>query len=67
MAKYLVVKETTETRFCTVCSGTGSYSSTFQGVKTKRVCTQCSGSGKVKIKHRTEVTLEEAIKNIQND
>jgi len=59
--KFLVIKETVSTRFCSRCSGTGRIPEKILGAKIMGTCSLCRGSGKEKITHRTEITLQEAI------
>lgn len=67
MATYLVTKETTATRQCPDCGGTGHIRRQFAGAQMKVVCTGCKGSGVKKITHRTEVSLEEALMELGPD
>lgn len=61
--RFVVVKETVAYRQCPDCTG-GYNVKQFQGVRTKIVCTSCNGSMRKKIIHRTEVNLEEALRQI---
>jgi Zn finger protein HypA/HybF involved in hydrogenase expression len=58
---YLVTKETVVYRQCPDCTG-GYNIRQFAGERMKVICTACKGSMKKKITHRTEVSLEEALR-----
>lgn len=62
-SNYLIVKETVTWRQCPDCTG-GYNIRTFQGERMKVVCHACNGSMKKKITHRTEVSLEEALREL---
>ena len=60
---YLVTKETVAYRQCPDCSG-GYNIRRFQGESMKVICNGCNGSGRKKITHRTEVPLEDALREL---
>lgn len=62
--RFVVIKETIAYRHCPDCTG-GYNIRTFQGQRMKAICTECKGSMKKKIIHRTEVTLEEALRHLE--
>jgi len=63
-ARYIITKETHGFVECSGCKGVGYKVTQFQGNKFKSTCTRCGGSKLEKITHKTEVTLEEALKEI---
>lgn len=62
--RFLVKKETVQFRQCSFCSGSGRKKRQFQGRKFDEPCPTCKGTGKEKFIHSTEVSLIEALKEL---
>jgi len=62
--EYNVKKKTTAFVQCSDCSGTGKKSRTFQGAKFVDNCFRCKGTGREAITHETDVTLLQALKEL---
>jgi DnaJ-class molecular chaperone len=62
---YKVIAERHEWRQCSSCHGTGKKARKFQGKEFIDPCARCSSTGREKITHRTEVPLEEALKELR--
>ncbi len=61
--RLLVTKETVVYRQCPDCKG-GYTTRQFAGEFMKIVCMSCKGSMRKKITHRTEVSLQEALREM---
>jgi DnaJ-class molecular chaperone len=62
--RYIITKETYGFVECSSCKGVGHKVSQFQGNKFKSTCTRCGGNKLEKITHKTEVSLQDALKEI---
>ena len=65
--KYLVAKETYVYTCCKNCSGSGKTTHRFQQKLFTNNCFACGGTGLEKITHRTEITLQQALSEINNN
>lgn len=62
--KFLVKKETYTFILCSTCQGTNTTTRRFQGHVFTDPCRTCKGTGREKLIHGTEVSLIEALKEL---
>ena len=62
--KFLVKKETYKFIICSSCQGTNTTTRKFQGHVFTDTCRTCKGTGREKLTYGTEVSLLEALKEL---
>ena len=61
---FIVKKETYTFRVCSSCLGKSKTKRKFQGHTFEEPCRKCKGTGREKLTHQTEVSLMEALKEL---
>lgn len=62
--RFLVKKETYSYTYCSSCNGSGKKSRKFKENTFVQNCTTCGGNGRQKLTHQTEVSLMQALKEL---
>lgn len=61
---YFVIQEAYSWVQCSRCKGAGKTTRTFQRQKFTETCSRCGGKGREKLTQRTQVRLEDALREI---